>query len=86
MGPISSEWIKANGDHWAGGRIDISGGKDPYPDAAALPIMHIEDYRRFSNWLTEFKSKRKLNFEALRETYELNNPKLRLWMEEINHD
>jgi hypothetical protein len=59
MGPVNYEWTKKNGDYWAGGRIDVYGsgyaGGD-YPDEIALPIMHKEDYGRFSKWLDSFTS------------------------------
>jgi hypothetical protein len=59
MGPINYEWTKKNGDYWAGGRIDVYGsgyGGGDYPDEIALPIMHKEDYGRFSKWLDSFTS------------------------------
>ena len=59
MGPVNYEWTKKNGEHWAGGRIDVYGtgyGGDEYPLEITLPIMHVEDYRRFSEWLDSFTS------------------------------
>ena len=50
MGPISMDWIKKHGEHWAGGRIDIY-GPWAYPQEYALPIMHREDFVRFGQWL-----------------------------------
>lgn len=55
MGPVNYEWTKKNGNHWAGGRIDVYGGEE-YPDEIGLPIMHTDDYRHFSEWLDSFTS------------------------------
>lgn len=55
MGPVNYEWTKKNGEHWAGGRIDVYGGGE-YPDEIGLPIMHADDYRHFSEWLDNFTS------------------------------
>jgi len=55
MGPINSDWIQKNGNHWAGGRIDVYGSEE-YPDEIGLPIMHVEDYGKFSEWLDSFTS------------------------------
>lgn len=45
MGPINGEWIRENGEQWAGGRIDIRGGDlDVYGDEMPVPVMHGEDW------------------------------------------
>jgi hypothetical protein len=83
MGPISSEWIRVNGDCWAGGRIDIWNDKGEVFETS-LPLMHVDGYHRFASWLRGYVSVRKQSFDKLRRTYEFNNPKLRLWKEERN--
>lgn len=55
MGPINSDWTQKNGNHWAGGRIDVYGDGE-YPEEIGLPIMHGDDYRHFSEWLDSFTS------------------------------
>ena len=55
MGPVNYDWTQKNGNHWAGGRIDVYGNGD-YPDEIGLPIMHVDDYGHFSEWLDSFTS------------------------------
>lgn len=55
MGPVNYDWTQKNGNHWAGGRIDVYGSEE-YPDEIGLPIMHVEDYGKFSEWLDNFTS------------------------------
>ncbi len=43
-------------EHWSGGRIDIRGTENPYGEETGLPIMHGEDYNRFSKWLNDYKT------------------------------
>ncbi len=43
-------------ERWSGGRIDVYGTGEPYGDELGLPIMHGEDYARFSVWLRKFKT------------------------------
>lgn len=79
MGPINKEWIDTNGAEWAGGRIDLYGDIDSFYGAEiGLPVMAIEDWNRFSEWLINFKSEEVLKLkELLKLYYKDGNPKIR---------
>jgi hypothetical protein len=68
-------------ENWAGGRIDIRGTGDPYGDELGLPIMHGEDYNRFSDWLDTFETDFIWTLDQIVELYERDNPKIR-WAED----
>lgn len=68
-------------EHWSGGRIDVYGTGEPYGDELGLPIMHGEDYARFSVWLRKFKTETMWTLNQLVEEYEKTNPKIR-WASE----
>ena len=69
-------------EQWAGGRIDIYGTGDPYGDELGLPIMHGEDYNRFSDWLDTFETDDVWTLDQLVEMYERVNPKIR-WANDV---
>jgi hypothetical protein len=79
MGPISLDWVKRNGEEWAGGRIDIYGTDSFYPEEHTLPIMHREDWASFGDWLDEIVSPSKLSLEELVQMYEQDHSKIRWW-------
>lgn len=82
MGPVNYDWISKNGEHWAGGRIDIYGTDSEYPDEYALRIMHSEDWGRLSNWLDALETETQLSYEELIAEYEKTNPAIRWWKHE----
>ena len=87
MGPVTLQWyeergINADEEHWAGGRIDVYGGEDDYPEEIGLPIMHGQDYARFSDWLDDFKTETLWTLDELVAEYEKVNLKIR-WAEEL---
>lgn len=72
-------------ERWSGGRIDVYGTGEPYGDELGLPIMHGEDYARFSVWLRKFKTETMWTLNQLVEEYEKTNPKIR-WASEHFED
>lgn len=82
MGPINAQWIRENGDHWAGGRIDISGTSYTYGVEIGLPVMHQSDWNRFSDWLRTFETDTVWTITELTEEYEKTNPKITWWKRE----
>ena len=82
MGPINLDWIKENGEHWAGGRIDIYGTGEPYGDETNCPIMHAEDYNSLSDWLDTFETDTVWNWVELIREYEKTHSKIRLFHED----
>lgn len=73
MGPINTKWVRENGNHWAGGRIDISGTDDPYGLEYGLPIMHMSDWNRLSEWLRTYTTEEVVSFETIINEYEKYN-------------
>lgn len=61
---------------YSGGRIDIFGTGEPYPDEMYLPIMKSEDYYRFRDWLIQFKTETVWTLNQLVKEYETTNPKI----------
>lgn len=92
MGVVSMDWYRKRGltrnvagieeiiTHCSGGRIDIHGTGDDYPDEIALPIMLDECYRDFRDWLSTFETDDVWTLEQLVEFYERDNPKI-VWAE-----
>ena len=72
-------------EQWAGGRIDVYGTGDPYGYELGLPIMHSEDYNRFSDWLKTFETDDVWTLAQLVEMYERVNPKIR-WADDVFKD
>lgn len=72
-------------EHWAGGRIDVRGTGNPYGEELSLPIMHGEDFNRFSDWLDTFETDFIWNLDQIVELYERANPKIR-WAHETFKD
>ena len=70
-------------ERWAGGRIDIYGTGRHYGDEMGLPIMHAEDYNRFSEWLHTFETDDVWSLNQIVEVYERDNPKIR-WDKEFD--
>ena len=68
-------------ERWSGGRIDVYGTDYKFGYELALPIMHDEDYSRFTYWLYSIKSVTILSLDDLVEMYEQTNPKIR-WAED----
>lgn len=73
-------------ENWSGGRIDVYGTGNHYNDELSLPIMHGEDYDRFSDWLNGVETEYVWTLNQLVELYEKTNPKIR-WAAEVfrNH-
>ena len=80
MGPINEDWIKAHGDCWAAGRIDVH-GEEGYPQEIALPPMHDRDWERFSRWLEGFETEEMWTLTMLVSEYEKTHPPI-LWVKE----
>lgn len=68
-------------EQWAGGRIDVRGTGNPYGEELGLPIMHGEDFNRFSDWLDTFETDFIWSLDQIVELYERANPKIR-WAHE----
>ena len=70
-------------EHWAGGRIDIYGldeskyycGKSEY----SLPVMHVESWNKFSDWLDEFETPELVTFKEIVNTFEFETGHKILW-------
>jgi hypothetical protein len=80
MGPINREWIQKNGNYWSAGRIDFWNNLHPddeHLDEMSVPIMHAEDWYRFSDWLRPIETDFPWTLEQLVELYEKENPKIR---------
>jgi len=79
MGPISQEWTEKYGDHWSGGRIDRHRGDEDFE--LSLPLMHTEDYKRFSEWLYSLTTEYLWSLEEITSLFECEtNTKIR-WFE-----
>jgi hypothetical protein len=73
-------------ERWSGGRIDVYGTGEPYGDELSLPIMHGEDYARFSVWLRTFKTETMWTLKQLVQEYEKTNPKIRWALEHFGEE
>lgn len=73
-------------ENWAGGRIDVRGTGNPYGEELSLPIMHGEDYNRFSDWLDTFETDFIWSLDQIVELYERANPKIRWASETFEKD
>jgi hypothetical protein len=73
MGPINPEWIRENGDDWAGGRIDVYHPDWMFPKEVSVPIMKIGDWATFSEFLGDLKTETVLSFEELKDLYTQTN-------------
>ena len=76
-------------EYWAGGRIDIYGlDYEEYFDGKweyGLPVMHGEDWNRFSDWLHNLKTEKLLSFDEIFERYySEGNPTIRWAKERFN--
>lgn len=73
MGPINSEFIQDNGEHWSAGRIDVRDdskeGYDAQSEYGVSP-MHSEDWGMFAQWLSHHTTPDPWTFEDLVETFE----------------
>jgi len=70
MGPVSYQWTKKHGEHWAAGRIDIRGNtKSEYGDEISLPMMTIGDWQRLSRWLDTYTTETPVSLDILLEAY-----------------
>lgn len=76
MGPINHDWIAKNGAEWAAGRIDVSGTEEFWGTEIGVPPMHYEDWRRFSDWLWDFQTRKVYSLDELVEEFEVENPKI----------
>ena len=62
---------------WSGGRIDIYGTENAYPEEIGLPIMLGEDWDRFSKWLDSYKTETVETLDKILESYYNDgNPKI----------
>jgi len=78
MGPINNDFIKKYGENWAGGRIDIYTG-GPYPEEYSLPIMSVEDWNSFSEWIHTLKTETIWSYDNIIEEYEKTHSKIQ-WL------
>lgn len=68
---------------WAGGRIDVRGeGLGPYGEELGLPIMSVDCYNSFSDWLQEHCTEKIWSLDKLVECYEKTNPKI-VWAKDV---
>ena len=81
MGPINQKWIEENGNQWAGGRIDIYGGDEPYPGEISVPLIHKYDWWDLTNFLDTLSTEKMLSWEEIKTLYEETNPKIRFFKE-----
>jgi len=71
---------------WAGGRIDVRGeGLGPYGEELGLPIMSVESFNSFSDWLNEHCTEKIWSLDKLVERYEKTNPKI-VWGKDVFGD
>jgi hypothetical protein len=83
MGPINTKWMEEHGKHWAAGRIDIYGVPDePYPIEYSLPVMGVQDWKSFSDWLDELETETLLSFNELVAQFEQTVGKKIQWLKE----
>jgi len=76
MGPIDREWIQTNGDHWCGGRIDVSPGNNEI----GVPIMHSDDWQKFCIWLSHYTTQELSTFnDVLKAYYRDGNAEICWW-------
>ena len=66
-------------ERWAGGRIDVYGTGEPYPQEISVPIMREKDWAELGKWLTDFETEQVLTLEELVSLYEKTNPKIQWW-------
>jgi hypothetical protein len=88
MGPISLNWTKNHGDHWACGRIDIRGNTESaHGDEIGLPMMLAEDWDRLSKWLDTYTTESPVTLDKLLEDYYTDGYKEITWWKNdgINH-
>ena len=64
---------------WAGGRLDVYGTGEPYPDEISVPIMSEADWYSFSKWLETYQSEKVDTLEILVALYEKDNPAINWW-------
>ena len=69
-------------EHYSIGRIDVRGTDNPYGDELGLPMMRSEDWNRFGDWLSGFRTETMWKLNQLVEEYEKTNPKIRWWDED----
>jgi hypothetical protein len=87
MGPINEDWIAEHGEHWAAGRIDISGlNEEEYWDGRAeygLAPMHTTSWNALSEWLDTLETDVLLSFEELILGYQwATKREIRWWKDE----
>ena len=68
-------------ENYSGGRIDVYGTGDFHNREIGVPIMHDEDWHRFSKWLSNVKTETMLSLYELTSMYEKDNPKIRWWQD-----
>ena len=77
---ITVEEIK---QEYRGGRIDIYGTEDGFPEEIALPVMLGEDWNRFSKWLDSYKTETVKTLDEIIESYYNDgNNEIRWWKED----
>ena len=68
---------------WAGGRIDVRGESlGPYGEELGLPIMSVESFNSFSDWLYNHCTEKIWSLDKLVERYEKTNPKI-VWAKDV---
>jgi len=86
MGPINSDWIKENGDHWAGGRIDIYGVPgEHYPIEYGLRPMHVDDWNALGDYLNTLETDFLWSYEQLIEYFQYQYGKEIRWADDITN-
>ena len=81
MGPCNREWIEENGGNWIGGRIEIFTDADKYPEEIAMPLMDVNNYSRFSEWLMHLETEVPLTTAELVDMYRKEGNELNLFKE-----
>lgn len=79
MGPVNLDWIERNGNDWAGGRIDVYGNDDYYPDELGLPLMKANDFYEFGEWLRTVRTVGVLSLKDLEKRYTSETGKTITW-------
>lgn len=80
MGPVNYDWIQEHGADWSGGRIDVYGTGDDYPDELYLPVMKSQDWHRFSEWLRTLRTDTVWTLAQLVDQYEQTHPEITWWL------
>lgn len=67
MGPINTDWIRENGDHWCAGRIEAHRGTETIE--YRMPVVTGRSWARFREWLWDLKTNKVLSRQELIERF-----------------